>query len=146
MNNINSYKSKFDNRILVVLLSKDNEKYNDFKPMFNDHGLAFLFDNKYIFVDVEALNKKNYGKDHLTFIESHEIAHLKLNHLKNPSREVEAEADFFGILLCKFKKFNKAAKIGVSYFKERNKISFEKYKKNNYSKFKKNKIIKSYIQ
>lgn len=129
MENPISYKSKFNNKILVVLLDDTHEKYNEFRPMFKQHGLAFLFDNKYIFVDQTQMKKQGYGKHHLKFVEAHEIAHFKLKHGNRRGTDVEAEADYIGILLCLKMNFNKAAKIGISYFRKRNNVSFEEYKK-----------------
>ena len=120
-----------------MLLNKQHEKYEEFAPLFKAHGLAFLYENKYIFVDEFELDRSGYGKDHLIFIESHEIAHLRLQHNNQRGRDIEAEADFVGVLMCRKKNFIKSAKIGVSYFKKRNGVSFEKYAQQNLKRIKK---------
>jgi hypothetical protein len=145
MGKLSSYKSRFDNTILVVLLDENNEKYEAFAPLFKAHGLAFLYENKYIFVDQAELDRSGYGKQHLIFIESHEIAHFRLQHNNQRGRDVEAEADFVGILMCMKRNFKKSAKLGMSYFKKRNGISFEDYSEKNLSRIKKVTRISKFI-
>ena len=120
-------KSKFDSSHRVIYVEKDNENYSKLKLHFKKHGLAFKQGN-FIFFDMPSIRKNNYGEDHLTFIEAHEIAHSVLNHAKS-SRHIEAEADYLAILLCKDMNFTKAYKLGHSHFKGRNKISFESFQK-----------------
>jgi hypothetical protein len=145
MGKLVSYNSRFDKRVLVVFLSEGHERYEEFAPLFKTHGLAFLYERKYIFMDYTSIKKHGYGKDHITFIESHEIAHMKMKHNDQRSPKFEAEADFIGILMCQKKKLVKSAKIGISYFKKRNKISFKEYAENHLDKIKKSKQISNLI-
>lgn len=124
-------KSKFDSSHTCIFLTSSDEKYNDLKPSFEKHGLAFKHKN-FIFFDVDELKKTgSYTKESVTFIEAHEIAHTLLKHTIS-SRIVEAEADFIAIILCREHGYEKSAKIGIQFFKKRNKIDFktfsEKYK------------------
>ena len=49
-------------------------------------------------VDYTTLEKLGYSdKDHLTFIESHEISHKILKH-KSVQRKTETEADYFNMV------------------------------------------------
>jgi hypothetical protein len=146
MGKLVSYNSRFDKRVLVVFLSEDHERYAEFAPLFKAHGLAFLHEKKYIFMDYTTIKKQGYGKDHIVFIESHEIAHLKMGHNDQMRPKFEAEADFVGILMCQKKNLGKSAKIGTSYFKKRNKISFKDYAEDHLEKLKKNKRISNLIQ
>ena len=127
-------KSKFDNSVIVIFLEKGDEKYEAFSEKFKKHGYAFIHE-KTIIVDFTTLKKLGYAdKDHLTFIESHEISHKILNH-KSVQRRTETEADYLGILLCLEKGYKKSAKIGIENFKSRNNISFEKYDTKHRSRF-----------
>lgn len=127
-------KSKFDNSVIVIFLEKEDEKYDSFSKKFKQHGYAFIHD-KTIIIDLTTLKKLGYAdKDHLIFIESHEISHKILNH-KSVQRKTETEADYLGILLCLENGYKKSAKIGIENFKSRNNISFEKYDAKYRSKF-----------
>ena len=127
-------KSKFDNSVLVIFLEKGDEKYDTFSEKFKKHGYAFIHE-KTIMVDYTTLEKLGYSdKDHLTFIESHEISHKILKHT-SVQRKTETEADYLGILLCLENGFKKSAKVGIENFKSRNNISFEKYDNKYRSKF-----------
>lgn len=119
-------KSKFDPSHTIVYTEVSDEKYPALKRHFKKHGLAFKQGN-FIFFDMPTIRKYKYDdKDHLTFIEAHEIAHTVLNHTQT-SKQIEAEADFLAVLLCKDMNYNKSSKLGKSYFRERNGISFEKF-------------------
>ena len=143
--NLVSYNSKFDKRILVILMTEDNERYDEFVPLFKEHGLAFLHERKYVFMDYTTIKKSGYGKAHMTFIESHEVAHMKMKHNDQMNPKFEAEADFVGVLMCQKKKFTNAAKIGISHFKKRNKVSFKDYAENHLKKIRKNRLITDLI-
>ena len=121
-------KSKFNTSHTVVYIEETDEKYPALKRHFKKHGLAFKQGN-FIFFDMPTIRKNNYDdKTHMTFIEAHEIAHTVLNHTQS-SKQIEAEADFLAVLLCKDMNYNKSSKLGQSYFHERNGISFEKFQK-----------------
>ena len=68
-----------------------------------------------------------------------------MGHNDQMNPKFEAEADFVGILMCQKKKFTKAAKIGISHFKKRNKVSFKDYAENHLEKVRKNKQINDLI-
>lgn len=127
-------KSKFDNSVIVIYLEEGDERYNDLKNQFEEHGYAFINGNT-IIVDYTTLKRLGYGsKEHLIFIESHEISHKILNH-KSVKQETETEADYLGILICLEHNLRKSAEIGIKNFKSRNNISFKKYDLINRDKF-----------
>tara|TARA_B100002019_G_scaffold189242_1_gene163504 strand:+ start:2389 stop:2823 length:435 start_codon:yes stop_codon:yes gene_type:complete len=139
VSNLISYKSKFDKKTNVYLVDNTFHGYETLKDKFKTHGLGFAIpEKKSVFIDLEKIANDNLTDHHITFIESHEIAHIKLKHSNNFSKEQEAEADYVGVLLCKKHKENSAMNIGIKNFKSRNKISFEIYHTENY-----NKIIKT---
>jgi hypothetical protein len=119
-------KSKFSSKFMVLFLEHSDDAYIKLKPMFKKHGIAFKHDTN-IFIDIDNLKKQGWSsKDHILFIEAHEIAHYILKHTKS-SAHIEAEADYGGITLCKQHNMNKAAKLGLQQFEPRNKISFKKF-------------------
>lgn len=121
-------KSKFDSSHVCLFLDKTSEKYEELKPTFEKHGLAFK-QGKYIFFDVDSIKESgHYSSEALTFIEAHEIAHTILEHEKS-SPIVEAEADFLAVLLCKDLNYESAAKFGIEEFEPRNLISFKSFSK-----------------
>jgi hypothetical protein len=121
-------KSKFDPSHTLVFLQKTDKEYVKFKDKFSKHGLAFKH-ARYIFFDVPELKKSGYyTKEHLTFIEAHEVAHSVLRHTKT-SKYTEAEADFLAVLLCDDAGFNKSARLGKREFSSRNGISFNAFQK-----------------
>ena len=121
-------KSKFDPSIQVVYINEDDERYNDLSRAFDKHGHAFLVQST-IFIDETALRSENlFDSAHLTFIESHEVAHAVLKHRSSVRNKMqEAEADYIGIMLCKKKRYSDSVKVGIKYFKSRNSISFQKF-------------------
>ena len=116
VSNLISYTSKFDKKTIVYLVDDTFTGYKSLKDKFKIHGLGFAIpEKKSVFIDLEKVASKNLTHHHITFIESHEIAHIILNHPKQFSKEQEAEADYVGILLCKKhneKKAEKSSKIG----------------------------------
>lgn len=137
-----NYISKFDKKTRVYLVDESFSGYDALKSKFKIHGLGFaVSESKVIFIDLEQIAKENLTEHHITFIESHEIAHINLNHDKNFDKDQESEADYVGILLCKKHKETSAMKIGISNFMNRNKISFKKYHKQNELRFKNKKEV-----
>lgn len=127
---MDSRKSKFDSSHLVVFLEEEDEQYAAMEPMFRKHGLAFKH-GKTIVMDWTTIQKEGYADDSfVTFIESHELGHSVLGH-KVTKKELEAEADYIGVLLCNARKFTRSVNVGKKYFKKRNGISFEKYAEKN---------------
>lgn len=123
-----SRKSYFDSRLTVIFLREDDEKYMEFKKHFDKLGLGFLWKNK-IFIDMTRIDDEGYTKNHVIFIESHEVSHFWLKHPSRLDKKNEAQADFLGVLLCLKKGYKEPAKIGIRHFQGRNGISFEKYDK-----------------
>ena len=124
-------KNKFKTHHVCIGVKQEDKLYNSITSEFKKHGFAFMRDDKVIFFDIDRLKERGYYNDTvITFIQAHEIAHSVLKHKKyNP--QVEAEADYLGILLCKDGGYTKSAKLGQSEFRKRNKISFEKFEKQN---------------
>lgn len=128
MSNLISYTSKFDKKTKVYLVDDTFSGYETLKSKFETHGLGFAVpEKKTVFIDLEAVASDNLTNHHITFIESHEVAHINLKHSKSFSKQQEAEADYVGILMCKKLKENSAMKIGIENFQSRNGISFKKY-------------------
>ena len=121
--------------IQVVYVNEDDEKYKELSRIFAKHGYAFLVQST-IFIDETTLRTENlFDSAHLTFIESHEIAHAALKHNASGRNKMqEAEADYIGILLCKDKGYASSANIGKKYFKNRNAITYRKFDEK-YGKF-----------
>ena len=123
-----SRKSYFDSRLLVVFLTEDDGEYAKFSKYFRKLGLGFLWNDK-IFIDVTMIENEGFTEDHMIFIESHEVAHSWLKHPSKQDKENEASADYVGILLCMKKGYRDAAKIGIRHFRGRNGVDFKKYDK-----------------
>ena len=121
-------KSKFDPSHTLIFLQKADKEYAKLKSKFSEHGLAFTH-NRYVFFDVPELKRQGYyTKEHLTFIEAHEVAHAVLYHTKT-SKYNEAEADFLAVLLCNDAGFKKSARLGKSEFSSRNGMSYVTFQK-----------------
>lgn len=136
MSNVISYTSKFDKKTKVYLVDITFPGYTTLKDKFETHGLGFAIPEKYsVFIDLEKIANDNLTQHHITFIESHEVAHIKLKHSKSFNKEQEAEADYVGILMCKKLKEAAAMKIGIENFYSRNRISFKKYHSKNYKNY-----------
>jgi hypothetical protein len=120
--------SKFVSSVKVAYITEDDDEYKKLSKFFKMHGYAFLT-NSIIFIDETSLRKDNFfKKNYLLFIESHEIAHMSLDHKSLKRNKIqEAEADYVGVLLCEDKNMNAAANVGKKYFSARNGISFSKY-------------------
>ena len=128
MSNLISYTSKFDKKTKVYLVDNTFSGYTTLKDKFETHGLGFAVpEKKSVFIDLEKIANDNLTQHHITFIESHEVAHIKLKHSKSFNKDQEAEADYLGILMCKKLKELSAMKIGIENFYSRNKISFKKF-------------------
>lgn len=121
-----SRKSYFDPRLIVVFLTEDDAEYAKFSKHFRKLGLGFLWKNK-IFIDMTRIENEGYTDNHVIFIESHEVAHSWLKHPSKLDRENEASADYVGILLCMKRGYREPAKIGIRHFRGRNGVDFKKY-------------------
>ncbi len=137
MSNLISYTSKFDKKSKVYLVDNTFPGYDTLKSKFETHGLGFAIpEKKSVFIDLEEVANDNLTNHHITFIESHEVAHINLKHSGSFNKQQEAEADYVGILLCKKLKEKQAVKIGIENFRSRNGVSFKKYHSNNYKNVK----------
>ena len=57
--------------------------YTTLKDKFETHGLGFAVpEKKSVFIDLEKIANDNLTQHHITFIESHEVAHIKLKTFK----------------------------------------------------------------
>jgi hypothetical protein len=144
MSDLISYTSKFDKKTKVYLVDSTFIGYKTLKSKFDTHGLGFAIPEKMsVFIDLDKVASDNLTDHHVTFIESHEVAHINLKHSKSFDKNQEAEADYVGILLCKKLKQKTAMKIGIDNFSTRNGISLLKYSKKHHSNIiNNNKIIK----
>jgi len=87
--------SEFSNEqhkdIAVGIITKDDERYETLKPLFDEYGHGFT-DTKIgcIFIDGEA----GLSEDELKVVEAHEVAHIRLKHKmgdRNMNQEVDAD-------------------------------------------------------
>ena len=111
-------KSQFDRSVTVTTLYKTDDEYHQFKQLWMRHGIAIgVIEKKLIIIDGEAVKRQRLSKDHLLFIQMHEIAHFK-------GFKKEADCDYYAIVNLWKKGFKKAAKIGVDEFEYRHGMSF----------------------
>lgn len=133
MSDLISYTSKFDKKTKVYLVDNTFSGYETLKDKFETHGLGFAIpEKKSVFIDLDKVASDNLTNHHVTFIESHEVAHINLKHSKSFNKNQEAEADYVGILMCKKLKEKSAMKVGIKNFSSRNGFSFEKYHSKKY--------------
>ncbi|MBC8386815.1 MAG: M48 family metalloprotease [Actinobacteria bacterium] len=120
-----SFKCELDTSFIVSICNKEDAQYKVYKPYFKKHGYAFCdINNKHIFIDGEAIKKKNLTKDHLLFIQAHEIGHIKLKHGNTYNKIEEAEADYYAIKILQKKNKKKAMNIGLDNFESRHNMKF----------------------
>ena len=111
-------KSQFDKSVTVVTLYETDDEYHQFKQYWMEHGDAIgVLEKKLIIIDGEAVKSQRLTKDHLLFIQMHEIAHFK-------GFEDEAECDYYAAASLWKKGFKKAAMIGVDEFEYRHGMTF----------------------
>ena len=89
-------KSKFDSSLKIVHVDADDEQYKKLKKLFDIHGFAFLTQSVIFLNKPELLNQNIYKSNHLTFIESHEVAH-QVAHLMASHQLQDQKADSHGI-------------------------------------------------
>ena len=103
-----TFNSEFDGDAQVAILCKDDYRYDVLKPIFDNYGFGFVsVENKLVCIDGEV----KLTKDELKWIEAHEIAHIKLNHIGERSKDDEVDADVLAELLLKTHGYNKAAEL-----------------------------------
>lgn len=121
--NVISYKSEFDPSFTVYLISKDYKNYKTFKKALKGNNIAYTTPEKVILIDSEQLN--GLTRDHVKFIEAHEVAHHLLNHeIVYGDAENEREADYTAYLLLNKYNYGKAKGLVVHFFKERHGCEF----------------------
>jgi len=130
-----TYKSKFDSSFTVyILYPKDGERYNELQDIIPKGDIAFTsMQHKLILIDGQQI--KNLTKDHIAFIELHEISHHQLKHSAvHGSKSQEMEADLASFIIAKKIGLNNVCKIIEKYFKSRHNESFKKYYDANYER------------
>jgi len=117
------FKSEFDSNLQVVVLGKEDFRYEIMKPLFNEYGFGFIIPGlSLVMIDGE----QQLGKSVEKFIEAHEVAHIMLNHSesKNPTDEIHADVVAWDLLTKNG--YSKSADLVVEKFEERHGIKFDK--------------------
>lgn len=130
MNDIIAYKSKLDKTFNVyILFPDDGDVYTVMKAQYPGKSVAYTdLRKKDIYIDGAQL--KDLNKNHLNFVESHEISHQRLKHIAAKSnKHQEAEADYGAYLLLRQHNLNDAAKIVKTQWQLRHGGSFKKYQR-----------------
>jgi len=118
-----TYFSEFRSDIAVVILGKDDYRYDVLKPLFDICGFGFAETSSgCVFIDGEV----KLSKDELRWVEAHEVAHILLKHKKERNDLDEIEADTKAISLLTERGYTKAAQLVKDKFKERHKVEFKK--------------------
>jgi hypothetical protein len=117
------FKSEFDSNLQVVVLGKEDFRYEIMKPLFNEYGFGFIIPGlSLVMIDGE----QRLGKSVEKFIEAHEVAHIMLNHSesKNPTDEIHADMVAWDLLTKSG--YSKSADLVIEKFEERHGIKFDK--------------------
>ena len=127
-NKMKVYRSRIDSNFIVSIFYQEHEFYNTIKLEFSKYGIAILdILRNVIAIDGEAI--KSLTRDHIYFIEAHEIAHSKLNHSYPLNAKDETAADFGALILCKHAQLLNAYNIGIDEFYNRNHVNVKTYSK-----------------
>lgn len=128
MGDIVNYNSQFDKSVNVFLLFKENEIYDEMKPLFDMYGHGFASaEDKMVFLDGEAVSTaEQVDEDALRFIEAHEVSHILLDHSAERNENDEMDADLGAYILLTNKGFNKSIDILIDNFEGRNGVKFKK--------------------
>lgn len=127
-----TYKSIFNRNFDVYILKpSDGDRYRQLLTIMPAGDIAFTsLDHSLILID--GVQTAGLSKDHIRFIEAHEIAHHKLNHkTEHGSAAQEAEADLGAYLLLAKFNFKSAMKLVVRYWASRHSTKFNDYLKIN---------------
>jgi hypothetical protein len=127
MSDILNYKSKFEPSVTVFLLFKENEMYDEIKPLFDMYGYGFASaaDNL-VFIDGEEVTSgEQVDEDVLRFIEAHEVSHIILGHDGPRNNDEEMDADLGAYILLKKAGRIDSIKTLLKHFKERHGIKFD---------------------
>lgn len=125
------YKSKIDNQYDVMIVYPSSDMYDQVLKIIPGDGLAITNVNKkIILIDGGKIEDQKLTKDHLNFIEAHEVVHHYLEHVgKFGIAEQEKEADYGAYLVLLKKGMKKSAKLVVDFFNTRHGETFEDFKK-----------------
>jgi hypothetical protein len=123
MKDIINYKSKFEPSVTVFLLFKENEMYDEIKPLFDIYGYGFASaSDNLVFLDGEVVTSdEQVDEDVLRFIEAHEVSHILLDH----SAE-RKDADLGAYILLANKGFKNSIDILIDNFEGRHGVKFKK--------------------
>lgn len=122
-------KSTIDSNFNVYVVYPASEHYEAITNLIPDNGLAVTdLKTKMIILDGGKIEKQRLNKDHIRFIEAHELAHNYLNHEGSFGiAEQEKEADYTAYLLLKKRNLDKAAEMVIDYFDGRHGEDFEDF-------------------
>jgi hypothetical protein len=128
MKDIINYKSKFEPSVTVFLLFKENEMYDEIKPLFDIYGYGFASaSDNLVFLDGEVVTSyEQVDEDVLRFIEAHEVSHILLGHTTERNDDDEMDADLGAYVLLKKFNFPESIEILEDNFESRHGVKFKK--------------------
>ena len=128
MKDIINYKSKFEPSVTVFLLFKENEMYDEIKPLFDIYGYGFASaSDNLVFLDGEVVtSEEQVDEDVLRFIEAHEVSHILLGHTTERNDDDEMDADLGAYVLLKKFNFPESIEILEDNFESRHGVKFKK--------------------
>jgi hypothetical protein len=128
MKDIINYKSKFEPNVTVFLLFKENEMYDEIKPLFDIYGYGFASaSDNLVFLDGEVVTSdEQVDEDVLRFIEAHEVSHILLGHTTERNDDDEMDADLGAYVLLKKFNFPESIEILEDNFESRHGVKFKK--------------------
>jgi Zn-dependent peptidase ImmA (M78 family) len=128
MKDIINYKSKFEPNVTVFLLFKENEMYDEIKPLFDVYGYGFASaSDNLVFLDGEVVtSNEQVDEDVLRFIEAHEVSHILLGHTTERNDDDEMDADLGAYVLLKKFNFPESIEILEDNFESRHGVKFKK--------------------
>ena len=128
MKDIINYKSKFEPNVTVFLLFKENEMYDEIKPLFDIYGYGFASaSDNLVFLDGEVVTSgEQVDEDVLRFIEAHEVSHILLGHTNERNDDDEMDADLGAYVLLKKSNFPESIEILEDNFESRHGVKFKK--------------------
>jgi hypothetical protein len=115
----NLYKSKIDNRFIVVI-SKH--------PGINKISDDAILDKKNNVIIINGFKSQNWNEEHFLCIEAHEISHNICNHKDYGNIKFEMEADKMAFLILKFLNKYKSAEIIKDRFYMLYRIKINKFR------------------
>lgn len=120
------YPSEFMDGMNITVIFKENDRYDELRPIFNQYGYGFVAPElRTIIIDGDVfIGDEGLTMDDMRFIEAHEIAHLKLGHNGPRSIKDELEADLGAYVLLKQKGYDKSIQRLIDEFEYRHGIEF----------------------